>query len=287
MVVQFMDEQKIIIYEPDRPIKQGFTAFWKEIFHDTKENFWLIRQLFIRDFKAQYSQSLLGVVWAIIIPLVTLATFIILRSSGFFSVGIIEVPYIIYALLGISFWQLFVTGIVQSTNSLVSAGGMIKKINFPREALIFASFGNAIISFFFQMGAVFILFGVYRFIPDWKFIFFPLMVIPILLLSCGLGFIFSIINGVIRDLGRLLALGLTFLLFITPIAYESPETGFVAILAGINPLYYLSISPRDIALTGTLNHPCGYLISCALSIFIFLFCWMAFHLTETRIAERL
>ena len=43
---------------------------------------------------------------------VTLATFIILRSSGFFSVGTMEVPYVIYALLGLTFWQLFVTGIV-------------------------------------------------------------------------------------------------------------------------------------------------------------------------------
>lgn len=282
-----MGEQKITIFEPDRSIKQGHISLWKEIIRDTKESAWLIRQLFVRDFKAMYSQSLLGVVWALIIPLVTLATFILLRSSGLFSVGAIEVPYAIYALLGLAYWQLFVTGLVQSTNSLVSAGSMIKKINFPREALVFASFGNTIISFILQMGIVFILFGAYGFIPHWQFIVFPLMAIPILLITCGLGFICSIINGVIRDLGRMLTIGLTFLLFITPIAYERPETGFVAMLARFNPLFYLSIGPRDIALTGTLSHPVGYFISCALSIFVFFFCWMAFHLTETRIAERI
>jgi len=79
-----MDEQKLKVYEPDRAIKQGYIAFWKEKFRETKENLWLIRQLFVRDFKAQYSQSFLGIVWALIIPLVTLATFIVLRSSGFF-----------------------------------------------------------------------------------------------------------------------------------------------------------------------------------------------------------
>jgi lipopolysaccharide transport system permease protein len=275
------------IYEPERPIKRGFKTLWKEIFQDTKESTWLIRQLFIRDFKGQYEQSLLGVAWALIIPLVSLATFVVLRSSGFFNVGSIEVPYVIYALLGLSFWQLFVTGLVQSTNSLVSAGGMIKKINFPREALIFASFGNTIISFLLQMGVVFILFVVYGFIPNWKFILFPIMVIPSLLLSGGLGFICSILNGIIRDLGRILTLGLTFSLFITPIAYELPESGFVAKLARINPLYYLSIAPRDIALTGTLSNPLGYFISCILSVFVFFFCWMGFHLAEPRIAERI
>ncbi len=170
---------------------------------------------------------------------------------------------------------------------MVSAGSMIKKVNFPRETLIFASMGNALFSFTLQIGIVFILFGFYGFVPHWKFVLFPFMLIPILLLTCGLGFIFSIINSIIRDLGRILGLGLTFLLFITPIAYELPDIGFVATLARINPLYYLSIAPRDIALTGTLNHPLGYLISCGLSIFIFFFCWMTFHLTETRIPERL
>jgi lipopolysaccharide transport system permease protein len=282
-----MSEKKIAIYEPDRAIKQGYFTLWKENFQDLKENLWLIRQFFLRDFKGQYSQSLLGIIWAFILPLVTLAIFLLLRSSGLFNVGTIEVPYVIYALLGLSFWQLFVTGIVQSTNSLVSAGSMIKKVNFPRETLIFASLGNALFSFTLQMIIVFILFGIYGFIPHWKFVLFPFMLIPIVLLTCGLGFIFSIINGVIRDLGRILGLGLTFLLFITPIAYELPEIGFVATLALINPLYYLSIAPRDIALTGSLSHPLGYFISCGLSIVIFFFCWMTFHLTETRIPERL
>lgn len=282
-----MKEKKIAIYEPDRSIKQGYFTLWKENFQDLKENLWLIRQLFLRDFKGQYSQSLLGIVWAFILPLVTLSIFILLRNSGLFNVGAIEVPYAIYALLGLSFWQLFVTGIVQSTNSLVSAGSMIKKVNFPRETLIFSSLGNSLFSFTLQMIIVFILFGVYGFVPHWQFVLFPFMLIPIVLLTCGLGFIFSIINGIIRDLGRILGLGLTFLLFITPIAYELPEIGFVATLARINPLYYLSIAPRDIALTGTLNHPLGYFISCGLSIVIFFFCWMTFHLTETRIPERL
>ncbi len=286
-LVVMVKEENITVYEPEQSIKRGYRILWKEIFHNTKESNWLIQQLFVRDFKGQYGQSILGVAWALIIPLVTLATFIVLRSSGFFSVGAIEVPYVIYALLGLSFWQLFVTGLVQSTNSLVSAGGMLKKINFPREALVFATFGNTIISFLFQLGAVFILFGVYNFIPHWQFVMFPLMAVPILLLSCGLGFICSIINGIIRDLGRILTLGLTFLLFITPIAYELPESGFVVTLARINPLYYLSIGPREIALTGTLSHPLSYFISCGLSVFVFFFCWMSFHLAETRIAERI
>ena len=282
-----MDEQIISIYEPDSQIRKGYFKLWKEMFHEIKDSKWLIWQLFLSRFKGSYSQSFFGIAWVLISPLVALVTFIVLRGAGLFDVGEIEVPYAIYALLGLTFWQIFATGIQRSTNSLVGARGMVKKINFPREVLIFSSFGTVITSFLIQMVFVFILFGVYGFIPNWKIIFLPLMMIPLLLLTCGLGFIFSIINGIIRDLGRILSFGLTFLLFITPIAYEKPDTGFITTLANLNPVYYLSIAPREIALKGILGDPFGYFISCTFSIFIFFVCWMSFHLAEPRIIERL
>jgi len=281
-----MDEN-IVINEPDGQIKIGYIKLWREMIHETKESKWLIWQLFWSGFKGTYIQSFLGIAWVLIMPLGTLATFIILRGAGLFNVGKIEVPYPIFAFLGLMFWQIFVTGIQRSTNSLASAGRMLKKIYFPREVLVFSSLGTAIFSFLIQMVFVFLLFGVYGFLPNWKIIFLPLMTIPLLLLTCGLGFIFSLINGVIRDLGRILSFGLTFLLFITPIAYEPPDTGFVATLATINPLYYLTVAPRDIALIGNLSDPSGYFISCIFSIFIFFFFWMSFHLAEPRITERL
>ena len=113
------------------------------------------------------------------------------------------------------------------------------------------------------------------------------MMIPILLLSCGLGFLFSIINVIMRDLEKAIPIGLTLLLFITPIAYELPESGLLATLAIYNPLFYLCVDSRNIIITGNLNYPLGFFCSCILSIFVFLFCWMAFHLGKDRIPERL
>jgi lipopolysaccharide transport system permease protein len=59
----------------------------------------------------------------------SLGTFIVLNQSGIFNIGDIDVPYPIYALLGMAFWQLFATGLVAGSNSLVSAGALITKIN--------------------------------------------------------------------------------------------------------------------------------------------------------------
>ncbi|GAI82232.1 unnamed protein product, partial [marine sediment metagenome] len=97
-------------YEPDNSLKKGYFSIFKEIFSEIRKNRWLTYQLFKRDFFAMYKQSFFGVFWALIIPLVSVGTFIILNQSGIFTFGDIEVPYPIYAVLGMAFWQLFSTG---------------------------------------------------------------------------------------------------------------------------------------------------------------------------------
>ncbi len=61
---------KTITYEPDNSIKKGYISLWKEIFQELKSNKWLTLQLFKRDFFAIYKQSLVGVFWAFIVPII-------------------------------------------------------------------------------------------------------------------------------------------------------------------------------------------------------------------------
>ncbi len=137
----------ITTYEPDNSLKKGYLSIVSEIFNELKKNRWLTYQLFKRDFFAVYKQSFVGILWALIIPLVSVGTFIILNRSGIFTIGDIDVPYPIYAILGMAFWQLFSTGLIASSNSLVKAGSMIVKINFSKKALVIASTGQSLISF--------------------------------------------------------------------------------------------------------------------------------------------
>lgn len=277
----------ITTYEPDNSLKKGYLSIFSEIFGELKKNRWLTYQLFKRDFFAIYKQSFIGVLWALIIPLVSVGTFIILNRSGVFNIGDINVPYPIYAILGMAFWQLFSTGLVASSNSLVKAGSMIVKINFSKKALVIASTGQSLISFLIQFVLVGILFASYRITPSIAILWVPLIIIPIMLLTLGLGFILSLLNGVMRDIGNMLSMLMTFLMFLTPVLYAKPTTGILARITEYNPLYYLVSAPRDLVLMGKVPELKGFLIASAMSLIIFLICLVAFHLTETRIAERI
>jgi lipopolysaccharide transport system permease protein len=94
------------------------------------------------------------------------------------------------------------------------------------------------------------------------------------------------LNGILRDIGNVLSVCMTFLLFLTPILYAKPTTGILAVVATYNPLYYLVSVPRDLVLTGVSSEWKGFALSSAFAATVFLVCLVLFHLTETRVTER-
>lgn len=281
------NRKSITTYEPDNSLKKGYLALFVEIYHELKINKWLILQLFRREFSAKYKQSFTGIIWAFAIPISSIFTFIVLNNSGILNTGNITVPYPIYAILSMALWQLFSMGLMFSSNALVDAGSMIIKINFSKKSLVIASFGQSVISFLIYLFLSAILFIWYGFAPYATILLIPLVITPLLLLTLGLGFIFALLNGITRDVGNMLSLFTTFLMFLTPVLYAKPSTGILASITTYNPLYYLVVVPKDLVFIGMTTEWKGFFLSTALSIVIFIVSILVFHLTETRVAERI
>jgi lipopolysaccharide transport system permease protein len=274
-------------YEPDNSLKKGYLPIFWQIFFELKRNRWLTYQLFKRDFLSSYKQSFLGVLWAIIFPLFTIAVFIGLNRSGVLNIGDIGAPYSIYALLGMAFWQFFSTGLVACSNSLVNAGPMILKINFSKKSLVIAAAGKATLPFIIQILMVCILFVGYGRTPSILGLLVPAFIFPLILFTIGLGFFTSLFNGVMRDIGNIISILVTFLMLFTPVLYARPKMGILATLTKYNPLYYLVSTPRDLILRGVVPEWRGFILVCFISIILFIGCLFVFHLTETRVAERI
>jgi len=281
-----MTETDFTTYEPDNSLKKGYRSLFSEIFSELNKSRWLIFQLFKKDFVALYKQSFIGVLWAIVLPLVAVGTFIVLSGAGVFNVGALSVPYPIYAILGTALWGLFSTGLVASSNSIVAAGPMITKINFSKKSLVIASMGQALLAFFIQLCLVLALLVYYQVTPSPAILLIPLLIVPVVLFTLGLGFVLSLVNGIVRDVANMVSVVVTFLLFLTPVLYAKPTTGVLAALTSYNILYYLVSVPRDLILYGTSDYLKGFLLSSAVAFFVFLLFLAVFHLTETRVAER-
>lgn len=105
-------------YMPDKYLKLGF-RIWVKMLQELIKSRDLIWRLFVRDFLAKYKQTVLGVLWAIIMPLLMIGTFVFLNRTGVLNIGKTDVPYPIFALVGLSIWQLFAAGLTIYTNRVL------------------------------------------------------------------------------------------------------------------------------------------------------------------------
>jgi lipopolysaccharide transport system permease protein len=217
----------------------------------------------------------------------TTAAFTFLNRSNILPIGGTSLPYPLFVLLGMTVWQLFATGLSNATQSLVSAGTLIGKINFPRETLVLGAFGQAVFSFLIQSLLIALAFAFYRVTPAWTVVLIPPAMLPLCLFTLGLGLLFALANGVMRDLGQMIAFLLQFWMFLTPVVYPAPASGAKALLNVLNPVSPFVIAAHDLASRGSLSQPAGYAIGCAVGLVTFLAAWRVFHLTEPRIAERI
>jgi lipopolysaccharide transport system permease protein len=279
--------KQITTYQPDRQLHIGFWANWKEMFVELARSRELIWRLFLRTFYAKYKQSLFGVSWAVISPMITVGVFVFLNRSGIMNIETADVPYPVFALLGLTCWVVFSKGLAACTASFVSAGSMIVKINFPRITLVIAAMGEAIVEFLVRIGLTVIVFVIYGIVPSKMTLFFPFLIMPLFFLAWGLGLFLALLAGLFRDTINLVTLLTTYLMFLMPVAYPPPESGILATINQWNPLSLVIISCREMVLYGKISNPNGYIWSTVFCLAFLLFSWRMFHLVETKIPERI
>lgn len=274
----------IEIYEPNKTVRLGL-RIWPVMIEEAYRARELTWRLFMRNLLARYKQAVLGFLWALIMPFIAIGTFIFLNKSGVMNISSTDVPYPLFALIGLTVWQLFSTGITCGAQSLVASGGMISKINFPLESLVFSSIAQSVFEFLVKLILLAVFFMAYRFIPPVVALFFPVLLLPIFFLTLGCSFILSLVNGVVRDVANIVSLLVTFFMFATPVLYPAKDEA--SAFFKWNPLNYLVNAPRDILIHGKISHPEGFIWSSLFAFAFFFFSWRIFFIAKTKIPERI
>jgi lipopolysaccharide transport system permease protein len=257
---------------------------WRIMFKELGESRRLIWLLMLRDISVRYRQSILGYVWAVVPQLATVGVFAFLHSSQVLSISGTRIAYVAYALWGISVWQLFAGCLSGCTTSLVSSGSLVTKVNFPREALVVAALGQPIFDFLVRLVPVVAVFVWYGVTPSWESVFIPLVLLPVMLLALGLGFVLSIANLVIRDTGNALGTALTIGMFLTPVFYPPPVRWPFSLVNLLNPFSPLLAASQDLIAQGFLSRPEMFAAACLMSLILALAGWRAFRVTILRVA---
>ncbi len=212
-------------------------------------------RLFVRDFKAQYRQTILGYVWAFLPPLVAAFTFIFLQSQGITNIRNTGIEYAAFATIGALLWQTYVDAMLCPLVALQAAKPMLCKINFPREAILISGLYMVIVNLLVRMVLIIAIMLYFRIVPSLNVLWFPVAVSGLVLSGFAVGMVLVPIGGLYGDVARALPILAQFWMLITPVLYPLKEDGLAGFLAIWNP-----ISPLIITARGSLiNEPLGML----------------------------
>jgi lipopolysaccharide transport system permease protein len=238
-----------------------------------------------RDVKVRYKQTVLGALWAIIQPVITMVVF----SFFFGRLGRMPsdgVPYPIFAFAALVPWTLFATGLSQASNSLVNSANLLRKVYFPRLAMPVSCVLAGVIDFSLAFLVLLSMMLFYGFVPTPAVILIPGLALLAMTTSLGAGLWFAAFNVQFRDVRYVIPFLVEMWLLATPIAYPSSllEESWRPLYA-LNPMVGVVEGFRW-ALLGTDTAPGPMiLVSCAAALLLLASGVFVFRRMERNFAD--
>ncbi len=275
------------IYTPQR-ISKGFMSFLKSGFVGLKEGHYLGKRLFMRDIKAQFRSSFLGLFWAFAPAFVTAALWIFLNHSQVIAVTVTGMSFPLFAITGIFFWQVITQGINLTMGTINSGKSLLAKLNFPREALLV----QTIYTLLYNTGILLAVTCIILFFIGWhpgvSLVFLPLIIADLLLFGISLGLIFLSVFTLVADFSKFIAIGLQLLMYVSAVVLPFPKVnGLLGFLLRLNPFTYLVVFGRDIMLGLPVENLSIFITISSVGLILFCAGLLMYKITMPYIIERM
>ena len=267
-----------LIIEPNRTTG----AFFRELLR-YRELFYFLAW---RDILVRYKQTVIGIAWSVIRPLLTMLVFTVVfgRLAKLPSEG---VPYPILVFSAMLPWQYFANAMQESSNSLIAESRLISKVYFPRLIVPASSVIVSAVDFLISLALLALLMLGYGFVPSYTILFMPFFFLLASLAALGTGFWLSALNVKYRDFRYIVPFLVQFGLYVSPVGFSSsvvPERW--RLLYSLNPMVGV-IDGFRWCVQGTAEslYLPGFLISAAISILVFFSGVWFFRRTERFFAD--
>jgi lipopolysaccharide transport system permease protein len=259
----------------------------KDSLRDIYTSRFLAKQLAVRDIKAQYRQSYLGIVWAFIMPLTTAFVWIFLSQTGIIRLTDTGVPYAVYAFTGTLIWSILIDGINSPTSSTSSARSILSKINFPKEALIISGIYKLLFNSIVKLVLIFVFLWVFDIQFQRLLLLFPFALIGLILFSTTLGLLITPLGLLYTDVSKMSSLAMRFLMYAAPVVYVVPSTGIMKTIMELNPFTPLITVTRDLIIGGSMTYLNYYVWILIASIPLFLIALLFYRISIPILVERM
>ncbi len=186
---------------------------------------WRYRELFYilswRDIKVRYKQTVLGIAWSVIRPVLTTVIFTVLFSKVANMQNPGTAPYALMVFAGMLPWQFFSNALSESSNSLVGNSSLITKVYFPRLIIPASSVITSLVDLGISFCILLVMFAWYGYMPSWHIIFLPLFILLAFTCAFGIGLYLTAVNVKYRDFRYIIPFIVQFGLYVSPVGFNS------------------------------------------------------------------
>ncbi len=251
-----------------------------------KRQYWtLIKYLTLREIKARYKQSFLGLFWIILNPFFQMLILSFVFSK-IMKVGGLGVPYPIFLYAGLLPWTFLANGLASSMGSLVANASLIKQIYFPRQILVISTLLAKAFDFILAFGIFILLMFYFRLTFTWyMLLFIPIFLIQFLF-TYALSLLLAAFNLFYRDVQYLFNLILTLWFYLTPVIYATEFfPAKYRIIFKLNPMAVFINAYRQVLLGGNWPNFVSLSIGVGLSVVLWLIARQTFKKLEGVFAD--
>jgi len=217
--------------------EENFFKLLKSVLLGFKEGRELAWRLFVRDRKANYRKSMLGFFWIFLPPIATALIWVFLKQQKVVAIQDVPMPYTAFVVVGTLCWSLFAESIMKPLQRYQASMSMMTKLNFPREAIILASFYDIFFSVLLKITVLVPILWMLGFPPTWAFLPAMFCMLTLALAGLTLGLFISPFGLLYGDVGKALPVVLPFCMYLTPVIYpQRAFTGLLALIQKGNPV---------------------------------------------------
>jgi lipopolysaccharide transport system permease protein len=252
-------------------------------------DFWRYRELVYlltwRDIKVRYKQTVLGVAWAVIQPVMATVVFAVFFGNLGGLSRHTEVAYTVFVYAGILPWSFFAEAVSQASQSLIASSSLLTKVYFPRLVIPGASVAGLLVDFAISLGVMACLMVAYRVAPGPNLLLLPLVVAATVVAALGAGTLLSALTVAYRDFRYVVPFLLQIWMFASPVAYPLnlvPQRWQV--VYALNPMAGI-IDGYRFSLLGEPLHGTCLGVSVASAVVLFLVGMAYFRRFERRFAD--
>lgn len=212
---QRTEEERVVTVST---IEAGKTEqrYWRDLW-DYRDLFYFLSW---RDILVRYKQTVIGIAWAVLRPVITMAVFAFVfgRLAKMPSEGL---PYPVFVYAAMLPWQFFATALSEASNSLLSNSNLISKIYFPRLIVPASAVIVSLVDFAIASGVLAILMVFYGVAPSWKLLFIPFFTALAFVSALGAGLWLAALNVKYRDFRYIVPFIVQVGLYISPVGFSS------------------------------------------------------------------